>query len=412
MVNRFKSFHGLNKKYLEKYLEEKANKGLFLVSSSNIFLKFEESAPKDIKYYAYPCYRHKAFSYGTEFPNDSLSRKMAESGYTYVTSNSFYQIFSSEDLTRKPDINEDELGHDTLKLLLKTDLLMMFLLAVIFLIPGSNYSKHFPSVNHISVLNQMSLIMISIKILLISAVAINLVYDLTWVIVNNIRKKSVWYPDSIAIKVKNIILMMLFILGFIIFLSGFVYDDEYWKLTVLLMLFTGVPLSFRFFVDKVRTSKSVNIIMFLVLIILLSVGGPYLMRTLFDEAHAIEETTLLDLNSFGYENLYHESQRSGKSILVPHYEVYFTKGEQEEVLSVHINCINKSVLDHVVHELIKEYDLKNNTKVEAGILNSYLRYSDSEYMILVKNNDIYFLSGDIDITNKEHQLIINNKLIQ
>lgn len=54
--------------------------------------------------------------------------------------------------------------------------------------------------------------------------------------------------------------------------------------------------------------------------------------------------------------------------LISQYEYYYIKGEQEEVLSLHINCINKNMLDRVVDEL--------------------------------------------SIINKEHQLIIKNKLIQ
>lgn len=412
MINRIKSFHGLNKKSIEKYLKEKANNGLLLVSSSNVFLKFEKAVPKDINYYAYPIYKHKPFTYGTEYPDDSICKKMNESGYAYVTSNSSYHIFSTENLSNKPDIDEDDLGRDTLSLLLKTDLLTVFLLLIIFLTSGSKYSHYFPSFSNISVLNQMSLISVSMKILLISVVSVKLLYDLVWIIVNIIRKKSVWYPSTLAIKVKDVLIVIFTILGAISLLSGFFYDDQYWKFSIILIVFGSIIVSFRLLVNKFRTSKRNNIIIFAILIIVLSTGIPYLTANMFDKGDDIQETTLLDLNHFGYSNLEYEYQQKGMSIFVSYYEYYYARGREEEVLSLHVKCINKKVVNYVVNELIKEYDLNENTIVDVGILNSYLRYRDSEYAILVRDNNIYFLSGDVDVTNKEHQLIIKNELIQ
>ncbi|WP_240840016.1 DUF2812 domain-containing protein [Acidaminobacter sp. JC074] len=399
---KIRSFHPLSKLDLELFLNKEAEKGYILESAGNMIYRFKKTERK-VHYFAYPFYSHKAFQAPKTTPNMRIKNEMESSGYKYVASNSLFQIYVSDNEDSKHPLDEEVIGHDTLVATVKSDLFLV-IMALYMLFSARNFD--FPSLINLHILDQADMSFYFIRVLFYGLITLQIIVDLTWLIVNLIRKEKLWFLPVFFVKTFNTMIYLALVICIFLFASLLFYNE--WKVLLGMSILMVLTLAFKYVSNRFNLSKKMNLIL-LVAVVVAVISSLEFISDIPTVKETLDKSHLLELEDFSYKGDDYEWEKKDRSMLVS-YDYYFCKGSQEELMTLKAQCINDFVVDMLVSDIKDEYELSNHIYVKAGDLTDFISYYDGNYIILVKENRVYFLSGDIDLEDKNHQEIIKKKL--
>ena len=272
------------------------------------------------------------------------------------------------------------------------------------LFTGKNYD--FPMLVNLHLLDQANMVFYYTRFVILGLISLQVLLDITWLLINLIRKEKLWFPPVLLVKVFNLAIYF-FLVTFVIFFLSLLFYGQ-WKVVLGSVILIGLSLSYRWISSRLRLGKWANLIGFVVTLILVFTSLN-IISDLPSSQVEVDKTNLLALKDFDYKGNDYDWESAEKTMFLS-YDYYFCKGNQEELMTLRANCMNDYVVKQLVNDIMKEYKLFNNMYVKAGDLTDFITYYDGEYTIFVKDQMVYFLSGDIDLEDKGHQDIIKKKL--
>lgn len=445
----FWGFFSLDYKAMEEYLEQMAEKGWMLEKAGRVTAKFRAIKPKTLKFYI------DVFKEGGPLTPENTEEALEyrelcrASGWIYIASRDHLQFFYAEADSNPVPIQTDQALEQNLieSTLWKYELLsvLVALLVMILLISKSYCSlKYTVLLNFTGVVAIFSFPFLGLPILFIGG------YGLIWMLRSRRNIKNglvIKKPTLKAAKRRAMVYFLPIIIFTFILLLAIAADTFYsnhpiWISLLPPLIGIVIGLGLRFAAKKIAKEKSDVISYIAVTIFILLVMGPVATSLLSnretdwaDRKDIIPDkypvVTMYDLpGEYGQGVLASREFKYGMSPVIPrHYTLWETwdvDGRAKGMRISYYRAINPYFADIVFNGVVKELEegfkwrgmrfhtrtiisedaLKNAWNVDELALTE-----EREQIIILKENVVVRLEGDIEFEDEEVKEVIMNTLL-
>lgn len=432
-------------KSLEIYLETMAKKGWMLTEIKRRTLHFEEIEPQNLKFNVSLFYNTTPFDYPDEEDTQSYQELCEESGWTFVASNELVQVFYANDADNPTPIHTDSNEEYRIirRTFMKTELISICMLLLLI---ASNSYPFFNFDYTYLYSNSRLLALISPLFLVLILIAIY-GYSVIWLIKNKIalsKGESLEFSTYENIKFRVVlswILIGVYWILIIFALSNSLSNNFTLIIAAFIPVIVGMIVGHcckKRFKSRKRTRTKNIIFLSIAIIIAIVISTTAVMSIVIFKFHENEDVkqngyTGLQLSDFGTVDQPERTRlHEESSIFVPiHFDYYETLGRkalENEVYSIsteYAKAINEEVATYLFDGFIKKEESRFNKRIKEMMTynqedaeqmknplseipdglwhvdRGYYLWQNKSNVVLQKGDELYWLDGDVDFSDKD-----------
>ncbi|WP_312906685.1 DUF2812 domain-containing protein [Tissierella praeacuta] len=413
---------------MEEHFEEMAKKGWMLDKIGEYSIRYKRTKPQELKFCVDLLPKLSVFDYPHNEHVVRYRNLYINSGWNFLTASHKIQVFYSLKEDNLLPIQTDDRKKQSI---INKSLLFEIIVYIVylFILIGSLF-KLFP-VDYNRLKSNIDIVMtIMTPIFIIPGVAYIFSHGF-WIfrakvaIKNGEKLPKINYKylkfRTFSLLYPALLFAVLTIAALITDLINGNFQGAFSLLPVIIGITAGTL--FRKNKNKKKRSKDRNVVLFGVFIVLVVIGVNIIILKLYDagETEELREgykgLTLNDFNQreIDYSNFYREG-----SILLPKISTYYEEssdGNGDYVRTQYIKAINNRMAKYVFDGMI-EKDTKRyrRTATPADMYYDYfdkaffMDYDFTRSIILLKNNEIFYIDSKFDLSDKDNINIIVNKL--
>lgn len=417
---------------MEEHFEQMARKGWMLDKVGEYLVRYKRIEPRELKFCIDLFPQLSVFDY----PNNKDVLKYRNSyidlGWNFLVASNKFQVFYSQKEDDLPPIQTDE--REKQSIINKSLLSQMFIFIICLLIFIWNLYRLSP-VNYNRFKSNIGIVTAIIGPVLIIPTVIYIFSYGFWMIrakiaIKNGEKLPKTNYKSLRFRTLLLlypawILMILLIIASIADLINGNFFGVFLELPIVVGYTAGNL--FKKNKNKRKRSKDKNIVLCIIIIVLIVIVVNIIITKLYAIIDSRGSQELqegykgLTLNDFNHMNLDYSNFYWEKSVLLPKVSIYYERSSGENrdyVRTEYIKAINNEMAKYVFDGMIKESVAKyNRTVTSAGMNYDYFNeaffidYANNDRsVILLKDNEIFYVESKFDLSDEDNINIIVNKL--
>ncbi|WP_313233084.1 DUF2812 domain-containing protein [Tissierella praeacuta] len=413
---------------MEEHFEEMAKKGWMLDKIGEYLIRYKRTKPQELKFCVDLLPKLSVFDYPHNEDVVRYRNLYINSGWNFLTASHKIQVFYSQKEDNLLPIQTDDRKKQSI---INKSLLFEIIVYIVCLFIFVRSSRSLFPVDYNRLKSNSDIVMtIMTPIFIIPGVAYIFSHGF-WIfrakvaIKNGEKLPKINYKylkfRTFSLLYPALLFAVLTIAALITDLINGNFQGAFSLLPVVIGITAGTL--FRKNKNKKKRSKDRNVVLFGVLIVLVVIGVNIIIPKLYDagETEELREgykgLTLNDFNQreIDYSNFYREG-----SILLPKISTYYEEssdGNRDYVRTQYIKAINNKMAKYVFDGMI-EKDTKRyrRTAIPADMYYDYfdeaffMDYDFTRSIILLKNNEIFYIDSKFDLSDKDNINIIVNKL--
>lgn len=417
---------------LKEHFEDMARRGWMLEKISFLTAKYRRIEPRDLVFSVDVYPELKYFQTMDKKDLKSYINLCEEAGWKYVTSSNNLQIFySNKEDNLIPVQTDEEIKEKVVEKSIFMDLLSIILSISIL---SSSLKKLLPY-NYKNLFNNMDLLFPVFAPLMIIGAIFYIAGNLLWLIrAKRYIKENKPLPRTnyTLAKIKGVMVLGTSILALVALIVSIIMDSIVQSKPIFIFLAPIILMPAITYIYH-KKIKAMNIGKFKkIIFVTVAVFATYILTlvaainlTSTDFNRSLKEGyigfTLEDFN-LG-DSPYVKSFTNEGSVLVPQKSVYweYTRGRDSDINTIYIKSINEKIANYIFYEMIKEQEIKYHRLIDSAI-NEYTYFDEAYYInkpgqnnknniiILLKDNEILLIYGNVDFSHKKNIEIITNKL--
>ena len=437
-------------KTLERLFEKQASEGWMLYEIKRELFKFKKVEPVELKFNVSLFYHTNPFDYPDDEKQIDYRILCEQSGWKFCTSNQIYQIFyiNAEEIATPIHTDSREEYNIIKSVLFKTELIgliSLLLMGSFGLFNFFNYSYEFLLSNGMFISMLSPFFMYGITIIMFAP-------SIIWLVKNRENSKK-GLPLSFVSNKKRVAHKVLIWTSLSIYLGLMIFSliDSFASRGVIIGIASLLPLGLGLLVGKIsikriKTKKNTrkrNIIFVSIAILLtwvisvtalMSVIITTIDRDYDNNIANYDDVLVLELSDFGnIEKPSRTRSYDRTSYFVPvnfeYYESLRGKPKEAEVTVIrttYMKCRSNKIAEYIFEQYLKEEHERNQKRLFEeqeylseeqkdwyknaissidkelwNIDNGYYLNTSMSEIILLKNDMIYILDGDIDFSNND-----------
>ncbi|WP_353096449.1 DUF2812 domain-containing protein [Tissierella praeacuta] len=417
---------------MEEHFEQMARKGWMLDKVGEYLVRYKRIEPRELKFCIDLFPKLSVFDY----PNNSDVLKYRnpyiDSGWNFLVASNKFQVFYSQKEDDLPSIQTDE--REKQSIINKSLLSEMVIFTICLLIFIWNLYRLSP-VNYNRFKSNTGIVTAIIGPVFIIPTVVYIFSYGFWMIRAKIAiKNGEKLPKTSYKSLRFRTLLLLYpalILQILLIIASIadLINGDFFGVFLVLPIAVGYTagILFKKNKNKRKRSKDKNIVLFIIIIVLIVIVVNIIITKLYGIIDSRGSQELqegykgLTLNDFNHMNSDYSNFYWERSVLLPKVSIYYEKSSGENrdyVRTEYIKAINNEMAKYVFDGMVKEGVVKYNRTVTPASMNYdyfneafFIDYADNDRsVILLKDNEIFYIESKFDLSDEDNINIIVNKL--